>query len=126
MVTTRQREIVRATVPALTEHGETITRTFHADMLAAHPELYNLFNSANQRDGGQVRSLATSRGTRQHGCCRWANSSLGLGLAPLLPPSQQQQAEHDGKRGPAGEYFKRRHPSYHVIVPPLQPDPCAA
>ena len=37
MVTTRQRKVVRATVPALKEHGETITRTFHTDMLAAHP-----------------------------------------------------------------------------------------
>ena len=60
MVTIQQREIVKATVPALREHGEAITRTFYADMLAAHPELLNLFNPANQRNGGQARSLAAS------------------------------------------------------------------
>ena len=56
----RSAAIVAATVPALREHGETITRTFYGDMFAAHPELYNLFNPANQRDGGQARSLAAS------------------------------------------------------------------
>ena len=60
MLTAQQREIVKATVPALKEHGETITRTFYGDMFTAHPELYNLFNPANQRDGGQARSLAAS------------------------------------------------------------------
>jgi nitric oxide dioxygenase len=60
MLSAQQREIVKATVPALREHGETITRTFYGDMFAAHPELYNLFNPANQRDGGQARSLAAS------------------------------------------------------------------
>ena len=60
MLSARQRQIVSATVPALREHGETITRTFYGDMFAAHPELYNLFNPANQRDGAQARSLAAS------------------------------------------------------------------
>lgn len=54
------RDIVEATVPALHAHGEAITRTFYQDMFAAHPELYNLFNPANQRDGGQARSLAAA------------------------------------------------------------------
>ena len=60
MLSERQREIVKATVPALRAHGETITRTFYGAMFSAHPELYNLFNPANQRDGGQARSLAAS------------------------------------------------------------------
>ena len=60
MLSDRQREIVKATVPALRAHGETITRTFYGAMFSAHPELYNLFNPANQRDGGQARSLAAS------------------------------------------------------------------
>lgn len=60
MLSDRQRDIVKATVPALREHGETITKTFYGAMFAAHPELYNLFNPANQRDGGQARSLAAS------------------------------------------------------------------
>ena len=45
---------------ALRAHGETITKTFYGAMFAAHPELYNLFNPANQRDGGQARSLAAA------------------------------------------------------------------
>lgn len=60
MLTPEQRDIIKATVPALKAHGETITRTFYSDMFAAHPELYNIFNPANQRDGGQARSLAAS------------------------------------------------------------------
>jgi nitric oxide dioxygenase len=60
MLSPQHREIVKATVPALREHGETITCTFYGNMFAAHPELYNLFNPANQRDGGQARSLAAS------------------------------------------------------------------
>ena len=61
MLTDQQREIIKATVPALKAHGETITRTFYGAMLGAHPELLNLFNPANQRgEGGQARSLAAS------------------------------------------------------------------
>jgi nitric oxide dioxygenase len=60
MLSDQQRDIVQATVPALREHGETITRAFYGAMFSAHPELYNLFNPANQRDGGQARSLAAS------------------------------------------------------------------
>ena len=54
------REIIRATVPALQAHGEAITQTFYREMFRAHPELLNLFNPANQRNGGQARSLAAS------------------------------------------------------------------
>jgi len=60
MLSAKHREIVSATVPALRVHGEAITRRFYGDMFTAHPELYNLFNPANQRDGGQARSLAAS------------------------------------------------------------------
>lgn len=54
------REIIRATVPALQDHGEAITQAFYREMFRAHPELLNLFNPANQRNGGQARSLAAS------------------------------------------------------------------
>ena len=61
MLSNQQREIIKATVPALKAHGEMITRTFYGAMLKAHPELLNLFNPANQRsEGGQARSLAAS------------------------------------------------------------------
>ena len=61
MLSDQHREIIKATVPALKAHGETITSTFYGTMLKAHPELLNLFNPANQRGkGGQARSLAAS------------------------------------------------------------------
>ena len=48
------------TVPALRAHGQAITRVFYKNMLTAHPELFDYFNPANQRDGGQAASLAAS------------------------------------------------------------------
>jgi nitric oxide dioxygenase len=60
MLTEQQREIIRATVPVLQLNGEQITKQFYHDMFADHPELLNIFNPANQRSGGQARSLAGS------------------------------------------------------------------
>lgn len=60
MLTPDQLSIVKATVPALEAHGETITRHFYASLFAAHPELLNIFNPANQKTGKQARSLAAS------------------------------------------------------------------
>lgn len=60
MLTESQREIIRATVPALRLRGEQITERFYRDLFAAHPALWNVFNPANQRPGGQARSLAAS------------------------------------------------------------------
>jgi nitric oxide dioxygenase len=54
------RKIVQATVPVLREHGEKITGVFYSQMFEAHPELLNVFNPANQRNGGQAKSLAAS------------------------------------------------------------------
>jgi nitric oxide dioxygenase len=56
----QHKKIVQATMPVLQRHGEAITRVFYQQMFEAHPELLNLFNPANQRDGGQARSLAAS------------------------------------------------------------------
>ena len=60
MLTPLQKTTIRATVPALQAHGDTITRTFYARLFAAHPELLNVFNPANQQTGQQARSLAAS------------------------------------------------------------------
>lgn len=54
----RQIELIKATEPALVEHGTTITKVFYKNMLSAHPELNNVFNIPNQRNGHQQRSLA--------------------------------------------------------------------
>lgn len=56
----QHRNIVQATVPVLREQGENITRVFYREMFQAHPELLNVFNPANQRNGGQAKSLAAS------------------------------------------------------------------
>lgn len=60
MLTDTQTSIIQATVPVLQAHGEAITRTFYKNLFAAHPELYNIFNPANQHNGGQQRSLAAA------------------------------------------------------------------
>src|SRR5690242_3510107 len=56
----QQKEIVQATVPVLQQHGETITTVFYETLFDEHPSLFNIFNPANQRNGGQARSLAAS------------------------------------------------------------------
>jgi nitric oxide dioxygenase len=55
-----QIALIKATVPALLQHGETITRHFYASLFEAHPELLNVFNPVNQRSGKQARSLSDS------------------------------------------------------------------
>jgi nitric oxide dioxygenase len=60
MLTDRQREIIRDTVPALQQHGEAITRHFYLSLFNEHPGLLNIFNKANQREGGQAANLAAS------------------------------------------------------------------
>lgn len=60
MLTARQIELVKATVPALQAHGETITRTFYGFLFEAHPELRNVFNQAHQAKGDQAKALASA------------------------------------------------------------------
>ena len=60
MLSTPQHDIIRATVPVLRAHGESITRAFYAALFDAHPELYDIFNPVNQMNGRQQRSLAGS------------------------------------------------------------------
>ncbi|GFF51876.1 hypothetical protein IFM46972_09400 [Aspergillus udagawae] len=54
-LTLKQIEVIRATVPILQEHGAAITTTFYRSMLTEHPELNNVFNTANQVNGHQAR-----------------------------------------------------------------------
>ena len=56
----RQKDIVKATIPALQQHGEAITLAFYKTLFEEHPALLNVFNPANQQNGGQARSLAAS------------------------------------------------------------------
>jgi nitric oxide dioxygenase len=60
MLTESQLQIIRATVPVLQQHGETITRHFYAFLFEENPELKNVFNMASQAKGEQPRALAQS------------------------------------------------------------------
>jgi nitric oxide dioxygenase len=60
LLTDQQRIIIRATVPALKQHGEAITTYFYQSLFTEHPDLLNVFNKANQREGGQAANLAAS------------------------------------------------------------------
>ncbi|WP_286231678.1 NO-inducible flavohemoprotein [Neobacillus mesonae] len=53
-------EIVKSTVPVLEQHGEAITTKFYQLMFGNHPELLNIFNHANQKQGRQQRALASA------------------------------------------------------------------
>ncbi|MFZ6742483.1 NO-inducible flavohemoprotein [Undibacterium sp. JH2W] len=52
------RNLVKATVPVLKEHGVTLTRHFYARMFAHNPELKPIFNQGNQQSGSQQQALA--------------------------------------------------------------------
>jgi nitric oxide dioxygenase len=51
-------DIIKSTVPVLEQHGESITTQFYQMMFGNHPELLNIFNHANQKQGRQQRALA--------------------------------------------------------------------
>jgi len=53
-------EVIKSTVPVLEEYGEKITTRFYQQMFEAHPELLNIFNHANQKQGKQQRALAST------------------------------------------------------------------
>lgn len=53
-------DVIKATVPVLAEYGEKITTRFYQQMFEAHPELLNIFNHANQKQGRQQQALAAT------------------------------------------------------------------
>lgn len=54
------KAVVEATAGVVAEHAEEITRRFYPHMFAAHPELLDIFNTANQAVGEQPKALAAS------------------------------------------------------------------
>ncbi|MFZ6765804.1 NO-inducible flavohemoprotein [Undibacterium sp. Di26W] len=52
------RELVKATVPVLKEHGVTLTRHFYTRLFEHNPELKPVFNQGNQQSGSQQQALA--------------------------------------------------------------------
>lgn len=59
-LTPQSEAVVAATAEVVGEHAEEITRTFYPSLFAAHPELLNVFNTANQAVGEQPKALAAS------------------------------------------------------------------
>lgn len=53
-----QLAIIKATVPVLQAHGETITTVMYRNMIKAHPDLRNVFSHTSQTTGAQPRALA--------------------------------------------------------------------
>jgi nitric oxide dioxygenase len=58
MLTQQTRSIVKATAPVLAEHGYDIIKHFYRSLLAARPELKNIFNMRHQERGQQQEALA--------------------------------------------------------------------
>ena len=56
-LTYKESALVRASVPILREHGETVSHVCYGNLLRAHPELNNLFNPTNQANGRQPRAF---------------------------------------------------------------------
>jgi nitric oxide dioxygenase len=57
-MTTEQKQLVTATVPALREHGVLLTTHFYNRMFTHNPELKHVFNMGNQQNGKQQTALA--------------------------------------------------------------------
>ncbi|WP_019121549.1 NO-inducible flavohemoprotein [Brevibacillus massiliensis] len=60
MLSPKTIEVVKSTVPVLETHGKAITTRFYQRLFAQHPELLNIFNHANQKQGRQQTALANA------------------------------------------------------------------
>jgi len=52
--------LIKSTVPVLEQRGQDITRRFYELLFTNHPELLNVFNHANQKQGRQQVALANA------------------------------------------------------------------
>lgn len=60
MLTQEVIRVVKSTVPVLAKHGLSITSAFYKRLFHKHPELKNVFNMSNQREGKQPMALANA------------------------------------------------------------------
>ncbi|CAM3092917.1 NO-inducible flavohemoprotein [Paenibacillus lupini] len=60
MLSEKTISIIKSTVPVLEVHGVAITKRFYQLLFTNHPELMNVFNHANQRQGKQQAALANA------------------------------------------------------------------
>ncbi len=58
MMTTEEKELVKATVPVLKTNGVQLTTHFYQRMFRYNPELKHTFNQGNQQNGRQQMALA--------------------------------------------------------------------
>ena len=58
MLSEKDKDIIKQTVPVLQERGVEITSFFYNRMFNEHPELRNMFNQTNQKKGLQSTALA--------------------------------------------------------------------
>lgn len=59
-LTEDQKQILRSTAPIFQEHGKEITSILYKHLFAAHPELLDIFNQTNQKNGTQPFALANT------------------------------------------------------------------
>ncbi|WP_391560416.1 NO-inducible flavohemoprotein [Robertmurraya sp.] len=60
MLSPKTIEMIKSTVPVLEVHGKAITTRFYQLMFSNNPELLNIFNHANQKQGRQQTALANA------------------------------------------------------------------
>jgi len=60
MLNEKTIQIIKSTVPVLEVHGTAITKRFYERLFTSHPELLNIFNHANQKQGRQQTALANA------------------------------------------------------------------
>ncbi|KAF3765374.1 hypothetical protein M406DRAFT_38042 [Cryphonectria parasitica EP155] len=57
-ISSAQLAIIKATVPVLQSHGESITTTMYNNMIKSHPAMKDIFSHTSQITGAQPRALA--------------------------------------------------------------------
>src|SRR5690606_38697886 len=85
MLSQKTIDIVKSTVPVLEQHVKTITTVFYNNIFAAHPELLNIFNHANQSKGRQQTALANAV---------YAAAAHIDNLGPIIPAVVQIAHKH--------------------------------
>src|SRR5688500_11965418 len=83
--------IIKATVPVLQEHGETLTRHFYRRMFNSNPEVKAFFNPAHQHAGTQQRALAAAI------CAYATHIENPVALGPAVELIAQKHASLDVK-----------------------------
>ncbi|WP_018619535.1 globin domain-containing protein [Spirosoma luteum] len=59
-MTTDQKQLIKATIPALKEHGVLLTTHFYQRLFTHYPNLKTVFDMANQESGRQPIALAAA------------------------------------------------------------------